>query len=1124
MLNIVIAFVLLANTSFGQEMQSGLLVEKVGAGSPGEKAGIREGDVLLEWSTQIGATGRLDPLYGLETLRNEQGFIGIITLKGLRGGQPATWTGSPVGGWGLQTRPAMSEGLLSLHRQARELANDHKPLEAAERWREAARRAEKTSQETDWLPSWFLVQAGNTLVEAKKYQEAEVFYQEVTQKQPPDSLGLARVLLNRAIDASRMGDWRKAEDYYERAIPIFEKRAPESADFACSLGGLGSLFFTRSDAVRAEEYLARAVELGQKLWPESLFVAANLTNLALAVDARGDLERAERFHLHVFEIQSKAKPGPLAAYNLNNLAMIATARGDLAKAEDYFRRSLAIKEKIMPNTMPLANTLNNLGEVAVSRGELTKAERYQKRALAIREKLAPDGTDVAMSLINLGDIEQHRGDVERAEQYYLRSLSMLEKLESKSSLLAEGLNDLGEIEYSRGNLEKAEAYELRALELHKKLAPATADVANSLTDLGILAYERGDFIKAEAYERDSLAILEKLSPGSLSYADSLAWLARIMVRNGKHKEAAELYEQALHALESQTSHLGGSDESRTAFRAKHLVVYGEYADLLLQERQPELAFQVLERSRARGLLEMLASAHLDIHKGADAELLARERSLAAEIAAKSARRAELLSRRDIDNAETQLRVINDEIAGLVSQYGDVEGQIRATSPEYAALSHPSPWSVADVQQQLLDPGTALLEYSLGDERSHVFLVTQGSVTAYELPKRAVIEESVREAYALLTARNNASKGETDEQRQRRVAEADTQYLKAATRLSRMLLGPVTEQFSAAIHAPDGKQWVRIRRLLIVADDALHYLPFAALPLPARPGVPVIADYEIIDLPSVSVLALLRQASEGRQKPGRAVAVLADPVFDGRDVRVLDRQSKLDREQQPQQELESAEQTESAKESRSAEQLTRSAADMSYVRLPRLQQSRKEAQNILAAAEPAGQTMLALDFDASRPTATNPELARYRIVHFATHGLLNSRHPELSGLVLSLVNKDGLQQDGFLGLQDIYNLNLPADLVVLSACQTALGKNIQGEGVIGLTRGFMYAGATRVVASLWEINDEATAELMASFYSFMVKQRMSPAAALRAAQIKMWKQKRWNTPYYWGAFQIYGEWK
>jgi CHAT domain-containing protein len=167
---------------------------------------------------------------------------------------------------------------------------------------------------------------------------------------------------------------------------------------------------------------------------------------------------------------------------------------------------------------------------------------------------------------------------------------------------------------------------------------------------------------------------------------------------------------------------------------------------------------------------------------------------------------------------------------------------------------------------------------------------------------------------------------------------------------------------------------------------------------------------------------------------------------------------------------------------------------------------------------------AVDFEASKATATGGSLNQYRIVHFATHGLINSRHPELSGIVLSLVDEQGMPQDGFLRLHDVYNLKLSADLVVLSACRTALGKDVKGEGLIGLTRGFMYAGAPRVVASLWDVKDEATAELMKRFYEGMLRRRMTPAAALRTAQLSMAKEKRWEAPYYWAGFVLQGEWR
>jgi CHAT domain-containing protein len=268
------------------------------------------------------------------------------------------------------------------------------------------------------------------------------------------------------------------------------------------------------------------------------------------------------------------------------------------------------------------------------------------------------------------------------------------------------------------------------------------------------------------------------------------------------------------------------------------------------------------------------------------------------------------------------------------------------------------------------------------------------------------------------------------------------------------------------------------------------------------------------------LALLRRQVNSRIAAPNEIAILADPVFDKDDSRVHNN-SKNKQAAEPA----------SAKETIPSipEQLTRSLGDVGLAsrragaRLPRLAFSRQEADTIISMAS-VGKSMEALDFQASRETALNKDLGQYRIVHFATHGLLDNEHPELSGLVLSLVDHEGKSRNGFLDLEDVYNLNLPADLVVLSACETGLGKQITGEGLVGLTRGFMYAGASRVVASLWKVDDVATADLMGRLYQGILKDGLRPAAALRQAQLQMQAQKRWADPYYWAAFTIQGEWK
>jgi len=381
-------------------------------------------------------------------------------------------------------------------------------------------------------------------------------------------------------------------------------------------------------------------------------------------------------------------------------------------------------------------------------------------------------------------------------------------------------------------------------------------------------------------------------------------------------------------------------------------------------------------------------------------------------------------------------------------------------------------------------------------------VTPTAIRSFELPPRAEIEAAGRRFYELLTARNHVVPNETPDERRRRVERADTDSRQASAALSRILLGPVAAQLTA-------------KRLAIVGEGILQHLPFAALPVPAAAnadphadGTPLIAVHEVVMLPSASTLAVLRRETMGRARAPKDVAVLADPVFNPLDPRVRSLQSAVTGNRQP---------------SLQSVGLPRSANESGATALVRLRFSRQEADAIAALA--AGPRMFkAVDFAASRATATSPALADYAIVHFATHGVIDNQRPELSGIVLSLVDESGRPQDGFLRVYDIYNLKLGADLVVLSACQTALGKDIKGEGLIGLTRGFMYAGVPRVVASLWQIDDRATAELMKRFYASMLTGGQRPASALRDAQIALSKIKGWDSPYYWAAFTLQGEWR
>jgi CHAT domain-containing protein/Tfp pilus assembly protein PilF len=796
--------------------------------------------------------------------------------------------------------------------------------------------------------------------------------------------------------------------------------------------------------------------------------------------------------------------------------MIASKQGDLAKTAEYCHQALTLQEKISPDSLDVAASLNCLGNVELARRDLANSEKYNHQALTIFEKLSTSGPYVADNLNNLGLIALSKGDLNKAVEYQTQALKIQQEFEPDSQEVADILNNLGTIAWQQGDLDKAAAYLTHGLQIQQKLAPGGLDVADTVDRLGLIAWMQGDLARAGQSFGQALAIDEKLAPNGLSYALSLAAIAKITMQKGDLVAASQLYDEALTALENSPAQLGGSAEVRAGFRAQCADFYHDYIDLLVARHQPERALEILERWRARTLLETLAEGHVDIRKGIDSTLLEQKRSLDADIAAKSDHRLHLLSE---EKPQEQLATLDREIDGLLSQYHDVEGQILANSPSYAALTQAHPLSVHELQL-LLDGNTLLLEYSLGEERSYVFVVSSTSVTAYKLPGRAEIENLARNVYGLLTARGKTVKGETEQQQEKRWANADMQYAKSAARLSQAVLDPIAELLEQ-------------KRLLIVSDGVLQYIPFAALPTPkanqtvAAVDAPLALEHEIVNLPSASVLAELRREQTNRVEPPKSVVVLADPVFEDRDervqgVRAVSRNANM--KDTPTTLLSST-----GEVSLSSDLLTRSLSDLGQKArdgkfyLSRLPYTRKEAKEILAVT-PAGKGTEALDFQANRARAMDPSLGQYRIVHFATHGLLNNRHPELSGLVFSLVDKRGKPQDGFLTLQDIYNLDLPVDLVVLSGCKTGLGEEIDGEGLIGLTRGFMYAGASRVVASLWSVSDEATAELMARFYKAMEQEKMPPAAALRAAQVQMWRQKVWRAPYYWAAFQIQGEWK
>jgi CHAT domain-containing protein/tetratricopeptide (TPR) repeat protein len=927
-----------------------------------------------------------------------------------------------------------------------------------------------------------------------------------------DRHGEALSLDNVCYTQAFLGESKRALDSCQAALAI-SRELGDDALVGQSLGNLGRVYYSLSDMGKALELFGQALPL-LRAAGQSQKQAQALLNSGYTYANLSDTPRALASYTDALPLWRAANDKRGEALTLAALGHLYNKLEEKQKALDYYDQAIQLF-RAMGDRYGEGNTLNGIAFIYWRLGEWSSALDYHNRALQLF-RLTNYRAGQALVLTASGRIYSDQGDYQNALTSFQQALTISRDL---GDPLVESyvLGYLGKLHDSRGDSRQALDYYGRALELNRA-GQDKREEAYTLNNMGHVYDGLGDKQKALEYFRQSLRLNELVSdPGgaSLSYYS----IARAERDLGHLAEARAAIESALKISEDLRGKVTGQDLRATYF-ATVQQQFELHLDVLmrLHRQRPAdgfdaAAFETAERGRARSLLETLAEARSDIRQGVDAALLDRERELRRQLNEKSERRIQLAAGKA--TAE-ELAAAEREAGELTAEYQRVQGRIRASSPRYAALVQPAPFTLKEIQQKVLDQDTLLLEYALGEERSVVWAVTPDSIKTFELPARAEVERAARRVYALLTARNQTLKGETAERRQARVRLAEEEYVAASSALGRMILGPVAGELGR-------------RRVAVVADGELQYIPFAALPAPVQDGAasndspqpapagpaPLILEHEVVSLPSASVLALMRDELRGRRPAPKSVAVLADPVFDRDDARLA----------------QAATPGGGGRDGGGSTNATAAGVAQRALRdfgepgagIARLPFSRREAEAIMASL-PAGDGMLALGFRASRATATGPELSNYRIVHFATHGIVNGEHPELSGIVLSLFDEKGRRQDGFLQLSEIYNLNLPADLVVLSACQTALGKEVRGEGLIGLTRGFMYAGAPRVVASLWKVDDAATAGLMAEFYRAMLGEGKRPADALRAAQVYMWRQNQWHSPYYWAAFTLQGEWK
>jgi CHAT domain-containing protein/tetratricopeptide (TPR) repeat protein len=829
---------------------------------------------------------------------------------------------------------------------------------------------------------------------------------------------------------------------------------------------VGLTYFYMGDFQTARAYWEKSAPLFKSIgeWREELQV---MQNLAVINVEEGYSGRAIEVLRGIIAGIPDGKDPEFRATVLENLGAAEREFGNVDEALRAYSAALEIRRRL-DDRIGEGYSLRGLGSTYYAFGEFDLASQYLQEALA-NAREANDGRTQAIILTDLGSIEFLKQDYDSALERHRAALEITNSRPGRAYRLVLVAKDLSAL----GRTAEALASATEALSIAEGV-DSQVTVADALQEMGVAYARNHDRSNAITSLNRALKIYDSLGleAGQAAVLDHLALAAR---DGGSLDDAVRYSAAALDHVESLRDRVA-APELRAVYSARRGDYYERHVELLMarqllsvaDDRDLRAAFATSERGRARMMVDLLSETSRRAAQDGDG---ARETELYEELAALRYQRDRLLEQSNADGEESLRRVLNS-MASVENELNLLETDARSHAAG-DVLAPPDPLTAAQVQQ-LLDRDSVLLQYALGDERSFVWVVTAESIRAIELADRDTIETSARRVYERL--RTSPPVPATDLNRELRA-------------LSRLVVDPVIEVAAG-------------RRLLLALDGALQYIPFAVLPLEVDgQSQPLAATREIVGIPSMSALAAQR-ARHRLGLPSKALAVFADPVFEESDPRIA-RTDAVQPAILPWTSL-----------------IVRSSAGAT---LDRLVASGYEAEAI-AGLVPLEDRLIASGFAANRHNVLQQDLGQYRFLHFATHGLLDSRYPALSALALSQYDEGGRAQEGFLNVRDIYGLELNADVVVLSACETALGREIRGEGLLGLTQGFMYAGAKSLVVSLWKVSDRATAELMTRFYAHMFRDGQSPAEALRNAQVSIASERRWSHPYYWGAFVLIGDWQ
>ncbi|MBI4853664.1 MAG: CHAT domain-containing protein [Acidobacteria bacterium] len=895
---------------------------------------------------------------------------------------------------------------------------------------------------------------------------------------------------------------------YEQALELFQI-AENKKEQAKALRGLALCYYSLNENLKSIDYYEKSLAIWKELG-EQYSVATTLLAIGGVYYVIDDFQTALNYYEQSLPLWIEVKNRYGEGYTLAAIGNAKVSTGDYFKAIECYYQAIVAYQAIneinaeASARFSLSNAFYLLGQYDES------LNNYQQTLDTFRS--TGDKEAEANTLASMGLVYAALEKKDDALDSYNKAI---EKYKEKNIVVAEAFTRLGisSVYLFAKEFDKAIDQGNQSLDIFLKYNDKRGE-AIALSNIGLVQFNAGEKEKAKENYQKSLDIFRSLGYRS-GEAAMLYGLASVARDTANLAEAKTKIEAALKIVDSPTLKI--TEQEIREFNFTTLRSYFDlYIDVLMQlsKTNPNMgyqkqAFQVNERARNRFLQDILTNIRPTIND-VSPQLIAQERKVNQLIRNKIRSQMKLLS---ADYSPQQLGNITRDLEKFSAEYEQIQKEIKQKAPIYGQLVYPDPIALNETQK-LLDKDTILLEYWLGDQHSYLWVITPNKVESFELSKKAEIEDLARKFHLCLSARNSRIKYEQSKPVNQRpaVAEADPLVEELSNTLSQILLKPIADKL--------GKS-----KLLIVGEGALHFIPFAALvdPVDETKKVPLLIAHEINILPSAHSLTLLNSSTSKTKLSELKVALFADPILSVDDERLQGKGKKSRQENAVATDI-----LKSLKDpARLSVELAYRAADDTDVfnnsyRIPRLPLSDLETKQITTTLgkEKIKQTL----GDAfNRVSTFNPEHSDYQVTHLSSYALINSKNPAISGIALSLFDNDAKEQDNFLKLKDLYNLPFTSQLLVISAGGTTMGKNIRSEGFYALTRGLIHSGTKQTLLSLWTIKDESRVELMSRFYQGLAK-NLQPAQALRAAQIAIWEQKRWQAPYYWAPFVIVGNTK